>query len=237
MDRISRSDLALVLKSAAELQALGSDREEMDLEEAERTAAEVGIEPAEFRAAVRALRASRVGSGLLGPASGQAAEARIARRVDAREAARMLTQAHVALPVTGSIESPADGTWRTLNRSTLLQVTSGEDGTVVAAVVDRRLAKLGLIGGGAWLGTVAGAFVVPTVAIALGGSVEAVALGQAVGALAGAAGGFAAGRAAWIASARRAHARVLAAIERMRGVADPAPANPADRSTPMRGDD
>jgi hypothetical protein len=220
-DQISRSDLALVLGAAAELQARRWEDDAIPLVEAERVAAEVGIEPAEFRSAVRALRASRLaGSRLLGPDSVLFAEAELDAAVDDVAAARMLTQAHASLPVTTSIESPAAGTWRSADRTTLLQVTSDRGRTSIAAAVNRRLTKLGLIGGGSWLGVVAGITVLPSLTIAAGGGVEAAMIAQAAGMLGGAGAGFWAGRSAWTQTARRTQSRVLAALERMRGVVE-----------------
>jgi hypothetical protein len=217
VDQISRADLALVLSSAADLQARDADAELMSVSEAERIASEVGIAPAEFRTALRALRSSRAGGdGVLGPDGIITAESGALVPVGAADAARMLTQAHVWLPVRASIESPAAGTWRTVSRTTLLQVSSNEATTSIAVTVDRRLTKAALIGGGSWLGTVLGVAVVPALAMAAFGSVEAVAAAQAAGVLGGAAAGFWAGRAAWAQSARRAHSRVLSAVERMR---------------------
>ena len=217
-DRLSRADLALVLSSAADLQ----DAETISVAEAERIAVEVGIMPTEFRSSLRALRSSRYGgTGALGPDGIITTEITVPVDVGAAEAGRMLTQAHVWLPVGAPIKSPTPGTWRTVSRNTLLQVTSDGATTSIAVTVNRRLTKAGLIGGCTWLGTVAGVVVGPAVAMAAIGTVEAVALAQAAGILGGAGAGFWAGRAAWSQSARRAHSRVLNAVDRMRGIIEP----------------
>lgn len=220
-DRLSRSDLALALQAATALQAARSDEETVPVAEAERVAAEVGIDPATFRAAVRVVRSSRIGvPGLFGFRASLSGETRMNGSVTAGQAARMLTQAHLSLPVPGVLEEPAPNTWRSTDRTTLLQVTSMGGETSVGAVVDRRMAKVGIVSGGIGLGAVAGMLILPGVTLAAGGSVAALALANVAGVLGGAGTGFLAGRAAWNATARRTHDRVVAALERMRDVAN-----------------
>lgn len=220
-DEISRADLALVLKSASELQASRSDDAAISVSEAERIASEVGIGPVEFRTALRTLRSSRVETSvMLGADSVLSAETTIERGVGAEEAARMLTQAQISLPGGGAVEVPVPGTWRSSSRTTLIQVATQSGKTSVAAVVNRRLSKLGMISGGAWLGTIAGFTIIPSFVLGLGASAAGLALAQAIGVLGGAGGGFFIGRSVWTASAKRTQARVLLALERMKEVAE-----------------
>src|SRR5690554_5170513 len=119
IDQISLPDLALILRSAAESQARGADAELMSVLEAERIAEEIGITPPEFGASLRALQSLRAGgSGVMGPDSIITAESHSPVAVGAADAARMLTAAHICFPIYGEIGSPAEGTWRTANRST-----------------------------------------------------------------------------------------------------------------------
>jgi len=52
----------VIIRAAAEAQSHRSGEEEISLDEAERIAAEAGIERAEFRSAVQSLRAWRYGA-------------------------------------------------------------------------------------------------------------------------------------------------------------------------------
>jgi hypothetical protein len=65
--RLSRAELAVVLRKAANMEARPPSDDGVSLEEAEDLATEVGIAPAEFREAVRLLRSKRdLGRGWLG---------------------------------------------------------------------------------------------------------------------------------------------------------------------------
>ncbi len=58
-DRISRAELAALIRAAGEAEAARESEATLDLAEAERIAAEVGVAPEDFLAAVRAIRQAR----------------------------------------------------------------------------------------------------------------------------------------------------------------------------------
>jgi hypothetical protein len=231
-DDISRADLALVLKTAAEIQVESEDVA-LSLAEAERIAAEVGIQPADFRAALASHTPARPGKGrVFGPQGVLSAEGFIGRRVSPDHAAHMLAQAQLKLSTGGRIEAPADGLWRLSDKGSVLQVATLGNTTTISAASDRRRMKAGLIGGGAIVGVFGGVTAASAAAIAIWGSVEAMALAQIIGTSGGAVVGLAAGVASWRAAAKRTQERVFAALERMRKIADPGSGGETDRLDP-----
>lgn len=226
-DRISRGELAKVLKAAAERQALLPADESMSLTEAERIAAEVGIDRSDFRSALSSIRSAQSAkSGFFGPHGVLSAETMIGHRVRPDDAVQMLAQAQLPIAsVGGDIDTPAPGVWRLSSRSALLQVATVGDRTTIGVASSRRVAKSGLISGGALIGMMTGAIVLPGLAFATGPTIESLALANIVGILGGAASGLGAGWISWRIVARRGQERVAAAVERMRAVAGSAARN------------
>lgn len=209
-----------MLKTATEI-PFESEDEFLSLEEAERIAAEAGIQPSDFRAAVAFLTSARSGKGsMFGPQGTFSAEASIGYRVPHDRAAHMLAQAQLKLSTGGKIEVPAEGLWRLSDSGSLLQVATLGSATTMSATSDRRRMKAALIGGSGMVGAFGGVAAATAVALVGWGSVEAMALAQLVGASGGAIAGVAAGVAGWRSVARRNQERVFSALERMRTVAE-----------------
>jgi hypothetical protein len=227
---ISRADFALVLKAASEMSVESRSDASLSLAEAERIAAEAGIRPDAFRAAVAAVATARSGKGrLFGPDGVLSAEASLEGQVAQDRAAHMLAQGQLMLSTAGRIEAPAEGLWRVSAKGILLQVATLGDTTTISAVSDLRGTRLGLLSGGAVIGTFAGVMAAVAATIGLGGSVEAVVFAQIFGTAGGAGAGLAAGVAAWRATARRTHEGVFAALERMRDIAAASPTRMDER--------
>lgn len=219
-DQISQTDLPRVLRLASELQARTADTDGLPLSEAERIAKEVGIDAPAFRAAVAAVRATDTErTGTLGPSGLIAASASLRGEVRGVDAVHMLAEAQLGLPeIAAPIETPADGIWRVSNRGSWVQISSRRGSTTLSAGSDRRYTRLGLVGGGAAVGAMAGSAILTTLAVAFAGSIEAVAVSQVVGLVGGAAGGLSAGVRIWRKAAGDTYQRVLHALDRMRAV-------------------
>ena len=227
-DSISRAELTVALRSAANRQVDQPPGERIPMVQAERIAAEVGISPAEFRSALWATRERRDRQGglLLGPDGVQVVHHRFGAEVPPSTAAHMLAQAQSAIPTLAtSIENPAEGVWRLQGGSnTALQVASHSGETTVTAALDKRSAKAALLGVGTAAGAVVGSMAAGAVALsAMAPSVEALAIANVFGVIGGAASGFIAGRTLWSSMARRARRSLLAAVSRMRSEAERLP--------------
>jgi len=228
---ISRAELTVALRSAANRQVDQPPGERIPMVQAERIAADVGISPVEFRSALWAMRERRNMQGglLLGPDGVQVVHHRFGAEVPPSTAAHMLAQAQSAVPTLAtSIENPAEGVWRLQGGSNALQVATHSGETTVTAAFDKRSAKVALLGVGTGVGAVVGSMAAGAVALsAMAPSVEALAIANVVGVIGGAASGFIAGRTLWSRVARRTRRSLFAALSEMH--------NEAER--PISGDD
>lgn len=227
-DSISRAELTLALRSAANRQIDQPPGERIPMVQAERIAAEVGIDPAEFRLALWAIREREdlQGGLLLGPDGVQVVHHRLGAEVPPSTAVHMLAQAQSAIPTLAtSIENPAAGVWRLQGGSnTALQVTTHSGDTTVTAALDKRSAKAALLGVGTAAGAIVGSMAAGAVALsAMAPSVEALAIANVVGVIGGAASGFIAGRTLWSSAARRARRSLFAALSMMHNEAERLP--------------
>lgn len=222
-DRVSRADLALIIKAAAEAEARRSRAGLMiDRAEAERIADEVGIEPAEFRAAMRALHAKRSsGTRFLGPSGMIAAEDTLPRPVTDTVAHQILVEGQPFVSLPGAaMEKASENLWRLGDPARgELQVASRGGHTRIAAIVDRRRAKFGLIAGSTLAGGFLGSFILAGVAFALSPSPVTLVIANIVGVVGGFSLGFLGGRVAWRAVATQTRENVFSALERMRALA------------------
>lgn len=247
-DRISRAELALALKLAAQREVISASHDSISLAEAERIAQEVGVAPAELRAALRALYARRLSSqGILGPDGIQTVQDTVRGTITPATAHHMLARGQLELPIVGgAIDHPTEGLWRLTDGrgGAALQVISRGEETAIAGTQDRRVTKWGLLAGGTMVGASAGYMAGAFLAIGL---FEATVFEQSIplgliaalpplASLAGAVLGGVVGRAAWVRAARRTRERLFAALERMRAVAEtemervPPPGPENDRS-------
>lgn len=226
-DHVSRSELALIMRAAAEAQSGRVGEELISLDEAERIAAEVGIDSAEFRAAIRSLQAKKMGAKqFLGPSGVMSAEDTLPRPMVGDEGYQLLAEGQRSMTITGAtIDRISDNIW-CLGQGDRgeLQVATRGDRTRVTALLDSRKAKMVLLAGPTVAGGIAGGVLLPAIAFVTLGTPEALALSNALGILGGSALGFIGGRAAWIAFAERSQERMYSALERMRalaGISDP----------------
>lgn len=217
-DLVSRAELASIIRAAGELETVRDSRDLLDLAEAERIAEEVGIRPADFRAAVRAIRdRRRPARQFLGP-PGLLIAGETLPRAMAEEAAReLLLEGQRSFPIPGGAFRASRGRfWRFgTDGKTELQVTAQSDRTRVTAFADRRPTRLGLLAGGTLAGGAVGSVVLSGVAFAAMGTPEALALSTLGGLLGGATAGFFGGRAAWRALARCVLGQLRGAVDRM----------------------
>lgn len=221
-DPLSRSEFALIMRAAADAQARRRGEDVVSLDEAERIAAEVGIDPSEFRAAVQSLRAKRTGTRrFLGPAGVTAAEVTLPRAVVGEEAYQLLAEGQLSMALPGaSIDQVSETIWRLGERSRgEIQLATRGDETRIAVLSDRRRAKAALLAGPTLGGGIAGSVLLSGIAFVAVGTPEALAISHVAGMAGGSLLGFAGGRAAWIAFARRSQEKIHSAIERMRAVA------------------
>ena len=192
------------------------------MEEAERIAAEAGIDPAGFRAAVHALRARRRGARrILGPPAVTESQVTLPRSLTEREALQLLAEGQVAMALSGAAnEQIGDSIWRLVEgRRGQILVTTGDEQTRIAVLSDAGRAKLALLTGSTVGGGIFGSFLLSVVAFVSVGTPEALALSNILGLTGGAMLGFVGGRAAWINWAGQCQERVHSAIERMRALA------------------
>jgi hypothetical protein len=227
-DSISRAELTLALRSAANRQVDQPPDERIPMVQAERIAADVGISPAEFRSALWGVheRRNMQGGLLLGPDGVQVVHHRFGAEVPPSTAAHMLAQAQSAVPTLAkSIENPAEGVWRLQGGSkTAFQVATRSGETTVTVALDKRSTKAALLGVGTAAGAVVGSMAAGAVALsAMAPSVEALAIANVIGVIGGAASGYIAGRTLWSSVARRARRSLLAALSKMRNEAERLP--------------
>lgn len=241
--RISRAQLAEVLTRASELQARreGDLDDSLSVAEVESVAAEVGIGPEFVQVAARALgkRLAAPQRSVLGPPADWVAEHAFTGRLTADQAVRLIAEAQAAVPIAGgTVDHPAEGVWRLSDEDrALVQVVARGDEFTVAIVRDRRLLKLGLLGGGgaggAFVGAQLGAAALFAAAPAM---LELFAVGVPIAGLAGGVAGFLGGAACWRAAARRWSARAEDAFTRigsaLRGAGDAPPASLAAAEPP-----
>jgi hypothetical protein len=221
-DPVSRSDFALIIRAAAKAQSQRSGEDVFSLQEAERIAAEVGIDPAEFRAAARTIRAQRLGAKrFLGPSGVMVGEETLPRAVVGEEAYQLLAQGQLSMTLPGAaIHQVGTNYWRLGERSRgELQVATRGDQTRIAAFADNRKAKAALLAGPILGGGIAGSFLLSGIAFSTVGTPEALAMSNVIGMVGGSLLGFVGGRAAWIAFAKRSQEKIHSAIERMRALA------------------
>ena len=223
-DSISKAELTLALRSAANRQVDEPPGERISMVQAERIATDVGISPAEFRSALWAMRERRgLQGGLLGPDGVQVVHQRFGAEVPPSTATHMLAQAESAAPTFAtSIENPAKGVWRLQGGSnTVLQVATHSGGTTMTAALDRRSAKAALLGVSSAAGAFFGSMAAGAIALsAMAPSVETVAIANVVGVIGGAASGFIVGRAVWSSVALRTRRSLIAALSKMRNEAE-----------------
>lgn len=219
---VSRTELALIIRAAADAQSRRLGEDVISLAEAERIAAEVGIDPAEFRGAVHSLRAKRLSARrFLGPSGVMSAEETVPRSVAGEEAYQLLAEGQLSMTIAGgAIDQVSENLWRLAQRGRgELQVASRGDHTRIAAITDGRTAKFALLAAPTVTGGLAGGVLLSGIAFATVGTPAALAVSQMVGMVGGSALGFVGGRAAWIAFARRSQEKMYSAIERMRALA------------------
>lgn len=110
-DRIGRSELALVLELATTSERSNISAESFTNKEAERIAAEVGVSPEIFRAALAHVRSDELGSGsLLGPAANLSAETRLPHRIGADAARNGIAVGQASFPrLRGEIVEVGNG--------------------------------------------------------------------------------------------------------------------------------
>jgi len=230
-DQVSRSEFAVIIRAAAEAQSRRIGDDAIPLDEAERIAAEAGIEPAEFRSAVQSLRGKRLGANrFLGPSAMTSVEHSLPRAVAGEEAYRLLAEGQLSMGLAGAaISQVSESVWRLGQRGKgELQVASHGGWTRIAAVSDNQKAKFALFTAPTIGGGIAGSVVMSGIAFVGMGTLEALAISNLIGLAAGSALGFAGGRSAWIAYAKRIQERMYSAIERMRAlVEDEDTASPA----------
>ncbi len=224
-DRISRAELALALRLAAQREALAASEDHIPLSEAERIALEVGVAPAELRAALRTFGNRRLSrQGVFGPDGVQTAQDTVRGAILGATAHHMLAQGQLEVPIAGgTIDRPGEGLWRLSDARgrAVLQVATRGDETRIAGALDRRSAKWGLLAAGTLVGAGAGSMVAGSVAVGMFGySVGVLALAPVAALLGGAVLGGGVGRLAWVRVARRSRERLVAALERMRAVAE-----------------
>ena len=220
---LSRSEFAGIMGAAADAQSHRSGGDEIPIEEAERIAGEVGIDPAGFRAAVHAMRARKLGARrILGPPAVTEFEVTLPRALTEREAFRLLAEGQMAMALSGAaIEQVSDSIWRLgEGRRGQILVTTRDERTRIAVLSDAGRAKLALLTGSTVGGGIFGSFLLSVIAFVSLGTPEALALSNVLGLTGGAMLGFAGGRAAWINWASQGQERVHSAIERMRALAD-----------------
>jgi hypothetical protein len=219
---LSRSEFAVIMRAAAEAQSRRKGEDVLSLEEAERIAAEVGIDPAEFRAAAQSTRAKRLGGKrFLGPSGVMAAEVTLPRAVVAEEAYQLLAEGQLSMTLPGAaIDQVSESIWRLGERNRgELQVATRGDRTRIAVLSDSRKAKVALLAGPMVGGGIAGGFLLSGIAFVAVGTPEALAISNVLGMVGGSLLGFAGGRAAWIAFAKGSQEKIHSAIERMRALA------------------
>jgi hypothetical protein len=220
-DRVSRSEFAVIIRAAAEAQFRRSGDDVIPLDEAERIAAEAGIEPAEFRSAVQALRARRLGGKrFLGPSGVMSVEHKLPRAVAGEEPYQLLTEGQVSMGLAGAaINQVSENVWRLGQRGQgELQIASHGGQTRIAAISDSRKAKIALLTAPTIAGGIAGSALLSGLAFVGIGTPQALAISNLIGLGAGSALGFAGGRAAWLAYAKASQEKMYSAIERMRAL-------------------
>jgi hypothetical protein len=221
-DKLSRADLAVIIKAATEAEGRRSGSDLIDQADAERIAAEVGINPAEFRAAMRALRANRVsGARFLGPPGMIAAEDTLPRPVTDAVAHQLLAEGQSFVSLPGAvIEQASEGLWRLGDPGRgELQVATRGGRTRIAAIVDRRRAKFGLIAGSTLAGGFLGSFILTGAVFAASPTPGMLAVANLIGVVGGSSLGFLSGRTAWRVVATQTRDNVFSALERMRALA------------------
>ena len=217
-DLIDRSELALVLDKAVAVEGDGDER--LSLHEAERIAGEVGIPAEEFRRALAAVRSARLGKGrLLGPPASLSTHSRSSARARGEEIVRAMAQGQAVLPqFQAEIEEVVDGVWRSSTRGTLVQVSSGRNGTEVVVSASRPFTKASLLVGSTAVGGFIGGQLGALISMGLGGDPSsAVGLAIAAGGVGGLVAGFSAGAAMWRSTARALQDRMIQAAARIRG--------------------
>jgi hypothetical protein len=100
-----------------------------------------------------------------------------------------------------------------------LQVATRGGRTRIAAIVDRRRAKVGLIAGSTLTGGLLGSFILAGAAFAASPTPGMLAVANIVGVVGGSSLGFLSGRMAWRAVATQTRDNVFSALERMRALA------------------
>jgi hypothetical protein len=220
--RITRAQLAQVLTRASELQARreGDLDDSLSVAEVESVAAEVGIGPEFVQVAARALgeRLAAPQRSVLGPPAEWVAEHAFAGRLTADEAVRLIAEAQVAVPIAGgTVDRPAEGVWRLSHEDrALVQVVARGNEFTVAIVRDRRLLRLGLLGGGGAGGAFVGAQLGAAALFAAAPAMPALfAMGVPIAGLAGGVAGVLGGAACWRATARRWSTRAEGAFTRI----------------------
>jgi hypothetical protein len=220
---LSRSEFAVIMGAAADARSHRSGEDDIPMEEAERIAAEVGIDAAGFRAAVQSLRARRRGARrIMGPPAVTESEVTLHRSLTGREALRLLAEGQIAMALSGAaLEEIGDTIWRLgEGRRGQILVTTQDQQTRIAVLSDAGRAKVALLTGSTVGGGIFGCFLFSVIAFVSVGTPEALALSNVLGLTGGALLGFAGGRAAWINWAREGQERVHSAIERMRALAN-----------------
>lgn len=220
-DQVSRSEFAVIIRAAAEAQSRRFGEDGIPLDEAERIAAEAGIEPAEFRSAVQSLRAKRLGAKrFLGPSGVMSVRHNLSRSVAREQAYRLLAEGQVSMGLAGAaINQVSESVWRMGQRGQgELQIATHGGQTRIAAISDSRKAKIALLTAPTIGGGIAGSVLLSGIAFVGIGTPEALAISNLIGLAMGSALGFAGGRSAWIAYAKRSQERMYSAIERMRAL-------------------
>lgn len=217
-DQVSRSEFAVIIRAAAEAQSHRFGEDLIPLGEAERIAAEAGIEPAEFRSAVQSLRGKRLGAKrFFGPSAVMSVEYRLPYAVAGDEAYRLLAEGQPSMGLAGAaIDQVSESLWRLGEKGQgELQIASHGGRTRIAAFSDNVKAKIALLTAPTIGGGIAGSVLLSGIAFVGIGTPEALAISNLIGLATGSALGFVGGRSAWIAYAKRIQERMYSAIERM----------------------